>query len=265
MDRVQGKLAEIYHYLATSDEALPQAVRRIKRGVHGFSVPAPKPIVKPLLWSFLAARTAYGFGKRVFVCQPFLQAYCKECGPGLRTGEEIHFVQGHGDLVIGSNVWLDGRSTITFAATFNDRPTLEIGDNTGIGDDTSFIVGKRITIGKNVNISGRTLLFDSSGHPSDPTARRRHEAPPPDQVRPIAIGDDVWIGKDCIIFPGVRIGECAIVSAGSVVRRHVPPYAVVAGNPAQLVFRLPRPKPASTPGNGAEETPAPPQPEEPAE
>jgi len=39
----------------------------------------------------------------------------------------------------------------------------------------------------------------------------------------------------------VRIGDGAVVSAGSVVRRHVPPYAVVAGNPAQIVFRLPRP------------------------
>jgi acetyltransferase-like isoleucine patch superfamily enzyme len=57
----------------------------------------------------------------------------------------------------------------------------------------------------------------------------------------VTIGDDVWIGKDCIIFPGVRIGDCAIVSAGSVVRRHVPPYAVVAGNPAQVIFKLPRP------------------------
>jgi serine acetyltransferase len=245
-DKAQGRLTALYHYLATSNDALPQAVRGLKRGVQNFSVPAPKAVVQPVLWSYMAARSAYEFGMRVFVAQPFLEARCKECGPGLRTGEQIHFVQGQGDIVLGSNVWLDGRSTITFAASFNERPTLQIGDNTGVGNDTSFIVGKRITVGKNCNISGRTLIFDSNGHPSDPVARRRHEPPAPDQVRPVTIGDDVWIGKECIIFPGVRIGDCAIVSAGSVVRRHVPPYAVVAGNPAQVVFRLPKPGPAET-------------------
>ena len=90
-------------------------------------------------------------------------------------------------------------------------------------------------------------MFDSNGHRSDPMERRSQKPPPPDEVRPITIGDDVWIGKDCIVFPGVRIGACAIVSAGSVVRRHVPPYAVVAGNPAQIVYRLPRPDGPSAP------------------
>lgn len=243
MDKVQKGLAALYHYLATSDAPVPQVVRRIKHGVENFNVPAPRAVVRPFLWSYLTGRSAYEFGLRVFVAQPFLQAYCKECGPRLRTGHEVHYVQGQGDIVLGSDVWLDGKSTITFAASFTERPTLEIGDNTAVGNDTTFIVGKRITIGKNCNISGTTMIFDSNGHPSDPVARRRHEPPPPDQVRPVTIGDDVWIGKNCIVFPGVRIGNCAIVSAGSVVRRHVPPYAVVAGNPAQVVFRLPRPEP----------------------
>jgi acetyltransferase-like isoleucine patch superfamily enzyme len=76
-------------------------------------------------------------------------------------------------------------------------------------------------------------------------------------VRPVTIGDDVWIGKGCIIFPGVRIGEASIVSAGSVVRRHVPPYSVVAGNPAQLVFRIPRPGQPATSWASAPDSSAP--------
>ncbi len=271
MDKVQDRLAELYHYLATSDTPLPRTVRRLKHGVSTLSVPAPKAVVRPILWSYLAARSAREFAMRVFVAQPFLEAYCKECGPGLRTGSFIHFVQGQGDLVLGSNVWLDGKSTITFAASFSERPLLEIGDNTAVGHETFFVVGKRITIGKNCNISGSTMIFDSNGHPSDPVARRNHEPPAPDQVRPVTIGDDVWIGKECLIYPGVRIGDCAIVSGGSVVRRHVPPYAVVAGNPAQVIFRLPRPVtmgetpkppaqpesagPASAPASGPAATP----------
>ncbi len=164
----------------------------------------------------------------------------RACAPG----SFVHYVQGRGDIVLGANVWLDGKSTISFAARFDDRPTLEIGDGSSIGHLTVFTIGKRVTVGKNCIISGDTLIFDSNGHTSDPIARRNHEPPPLDQVRPVTIGDDVWIGKRCIVFPGVRIGDCSIVSAGSVVRRHVPPYTVVAGNPAQVVLRLPRPKDA---------------------
>lgn len=241
MDRLEEQLSEALHYLATSDTEAARALKRLYRGLVNFSIPAPKVVWKPALWSYLATRSVYHFGKRVLICQPFLAAYCKKVGKNLRTGTFVHWVQGQGDIILGDNVWLDGKSTITFGASFSGTPTLEIGDNTAIGHDTSFTIGKRITIGKNCNISGATAIFDSSGHPSDPVARREHKPPPADQVRPVTIGDDVWIGKGCIIFPGVRIGDCAIISAGSVVRRHVPPYAVVAGNPAQLMFRLPRP------------------------
>jgi acetyltransferase-like isoleucine patch superfamily enzyme len=241
MAKLTEELAALYRYLATSDDALPQRVRELRRKVINLEIKPNKLVLESALLAYLAARNARELGMRVLVCQPLFRAYCKECGPGLRTGDFIHWVQGDGDIIVGSNVWLDGKSSIVFAHRFADRPTLIIGDNTAIGHETDFIIGKRITIGKNVNISGATRIMDSSGHPSDPVARRNHEPPSPDDVRPVTIGDDVWIGKNCLVFPGVRIGEAAIISAGSVVRRHVPPYAVVAGNPAQLVFRLPRP------------------------
>jgi len=241
MVSIKDGFGALYHYLATSEDAVPRAVRKAKKGVHNLEIVPPTSISRPLLYGYLAAREAREFAERVFICQPAFRAYCKECGPNLRTGDFIHWVQGQGDIIVGANVWLDGKSTFTFAASFTDRPTLIIGDNTAIGHETTFTVGKRITIGKNVNISGSTSLFDSNGHPSDPVERRMHKPPAEDTVRPITIGDDVWIGKNCIIFPGVRIGEAAIISAGTVVRRHVPAYGVVAGNPAQLMFRLPRP------------------------
>lgn len=51
------------------------------------------------------------------------------------------------------------------------------------------------------------------------------------------IGNDVWLGRECVILPGVRIGDGAIVAARSVVSRDVPPYTVAAGNPARAVKR----------------------------
>jgi virginiamycin A acetyltransferase len=49
------------------------------------------------------------------------------------------------------------------------------------------------------------------------------------------VGNDVWIGYDAMVMPGVRIGDGAIVAAGAVVTKDVPPYGIVAGNPARLV------------------------------
>ncbi|WP_269930945.1 CatB-related O-acetyltransferase [Aminobacter sp. HY435] len=51
------------------------------------------------------------------------------------------------------------------------------------------------------------------------------------------IGNDVWIGMEAVILPGVHIGDGAIIAAKSVVSRHVPPYAIVAGNPSTVVKR----------------------------
>ena len=51
----------------------------------------------------------------------------------------------------------------------------------------------------------------------------------PENQREIVIGNDVWIGANCIIFEGVTIGDGAVIAAGSIIRRDVPPYAVVVG------------------------------------
>jgi maltose O-acetyltransferase len=54
-------------------------------------------------------------------------------------------------------------------------------------------------------------------------------------TRPIVIEDDVWIGARVTILGGVNIGTGAVIGAGSVVTKNVPPYAIVAGNPAKLI------------------------------
>jgi chloramphenicol O-acetyltransferase type B len=55
------------------------------------------------------------------------------------------------------------------------------------------------------------------------------------QPRRVSIGHDVWLGRSVIVLPGVTIGDGAVVGAGSVVTKEVPPYAIVAGNPAGLI------------------------------
>jgi maltose O-acetyltransferase len=67
-------------------------------------------------------------------------------------------------------------------------------------------------------------------HPFDAELRRKVES-----GKPVEIGADVWVGGGAIILPGVRIGTGSVVGAGSVVTKDVPPWTVVAGNPARAV------------------------------
>ena len=57
--------------------------------------------------------------------------------------------------------------------------------------------------------------------------------------QPIVIEDDAWIGMNCIILKGVTVGRGAVVGAGSVVTKDVPPWTLVAGNPARVIKELP--------------------------
>jgi acetyltransferase-like isoleucine patch superfamily enzyme len=245
MQPIVGGRASWYRQIATSQKPLPRFLRAVRRSIFGFSLPAPRFLVRPALWLFLFVRGAYYFFLRVLICEPLFKAYCKKYGTNLRTGCFVHWIMGRGDIVIGDNVILDGECKILFAARFSDCPVLEIGDNTAIGHDCRLVIGKRISIGRDCTLSGGTIIMDSNGHPADANARIAHQPPNADEVRPVTIGDGVWIGMQCIIFPGVRIGSGSVISAGSVVRTHVPPYSVVAGNPAKVMFRLKKPDAAA--------------------
>ena len=228
----------MYRYLATSPDPFPRLVRRIRREWHAFTLPAPKVLVKPMLLSFLLFRTIYYAFLRLFVCEPLFKAYCKSYGRNVRTGSFVHWVQGKGDIVIGDNVEVRGKCDFNFAARFTARPELVIGSNTNIGHSCSFAIGKSIRIGDDCLIAGETLMFDSSGHPSDPTARLARLPPPDGEVKPIKIGNNVWIGTRSIVTPGVTIGDNSIVSAGSVVIGDVPANTIVAGYPARKIGAL---------------------------
>lgn len=90
-----------------------------------------------------------------------------------------------------------------------------------------------ISIGHHVVISERVVLRDSDNH-----TIKDMEAIPSDEsavTAPIIIGDHVWVGMNTIVLKGVTIGEGAVVAAGSVVNKDVPPHCLVAGVPAKVV------------------------------
>jgi acetyltransferase-like isoleucine patch superfamily enzyme len=103
-----------------------------------------------------------------------------------------------------------------------------------------------LEIGEHALLSWNVLLMDSYREPLGFAARQRHAAERAAgrpttfqaQVRPIRIGPNTWIGFDSCILPGVTVGKGSIVGARSVVTESVPPYCVVAGNPARVVRLL---------------------------
>jgi acetyltransferase-like isoleucine patch superfamily enzyme len=235
-------IAELRHTLSVSDSRIARASRGMRRAVSTFTLPAVTGrIARPVLWCFLTVRGMAFFLYRVFVCEPLFKASCRSCGRGVRTDVYIHWIQGRGNLVVGDDVLMDGKCSITFAARYVADPTLTIGDHTGIGHGCRFSIGKRITIGRHCRIASDVWMFDSSGHPLDAEARRAGLAAADSDVRPITIGDNVWIGGRAIVHPGVTIGDHSVVSAGAVVMNDVPAHAVVAGNPARAVMGTSRP------------------------
>lgn len=93
----------------------------------------------------------------------------------------------------------------------------------------SLVIGKSCFIASNVSIS------DNDGHPLDPTERGRGEPVKSEDVLAVKIGDNVWIGEGSAILKGVSVGEGAVIGTKSVVTRNIPPFAIVAGNPATVI------------------------------
>ena len=98
-----------------------------------------------------------------------------------------------------------------------------------------FCVNSRVVIGSHVLISGECYLSDISA-PVPPMDRLFEERTGPGGDDPsIEIGDNCWIGIRCALLKGAKLGEGVIVGAGTVIDFEVPAFAIVAGNPAQIV------------------------------
>ncbi len=77
--------------------------------------------------------------------------------------------------------------------------------------------------------------MDTNAHPVDAIRRLAGEHVRPDEIRPVEIGSNVWIGANAMILPGVRIGDDAVVAAHAVVNKDVPDGGVVGGVPARVI------------------------------
>jgi len=110
------------------------------------------------------------------------------------------------------------------------------------------ICDSEITVGDHCLISWNVVLMDTYRLPLDPLERRAELEKVPTRsprrtaaearAQPIHIGPNVWIGFDSCVLPGVTIGQGAVVGARSVVTSDVPPFTIVAGNPARVIRQI---------------------------
>ena len=114
-----------------------------------------------------------------------------------------------------------------------------IGDHTRIGIHCT-VIGP-VTIGSHVNLA-QGITATALNHNFEDTGKRIDQQGV--STIPVVIGDDVWIGANAVILPGVTIGKHCVVAAGAVVTKDVPDFTVVGGVPAKILKTL---KPQSTP------------------
>jgi acetyltransferase-like isoleucine patch superfamily enzyme len=174
-----------------------------------------------------------------------------------------------GNVVLGDDVYLD--SAYGFAAFHSRRePGAVLGDACGAYDRATLIVGpegqvtvgaytvlngvnlvcnQRISIGAHCLLAWGAVLTDSWSPQRVPAAARRAALraaaadprrifPAAGQPRPVTVHDNVWVGFDSVILPGVTLGRGCVVGCRTVVDADVPPYAVVAGTPARILRTL---------------------------
>ena len=178
---------------------------------------------------------------------------------GVSAHDETHLesafcfsiAEGKIDIARGAHIYAGSMFDV------GPRGQVSIGEYSMLNGAT-VVCDQRVEIGAYATISWNVIFMDSYRMPLSPEARRvvlerfmasrgplltrKQLIQPKGEVaaRPVRLCDNVWIGFDVCVLPGVTIGEGSVVGARSVVADDVPPYTVVAGNPARPIRSLPR-------------------------
>ena len=226
-------------WLKHSRHPVPRWLFRRLKQLRRWEMPAPRLLFTPAYWGYCALRDGLSALVRLLWWTPLLRGRVHSAGRGLYLYGGLPFISGPVDIRLGTDCRLSGQTTIsgrTVAA--HPHPRLQVGDNVDIGWMTTLAVGRRILIGDNVRIAGRSLLAGYPGHPLDAARRAAGLPETDDQVGDIVLEADVWLATGVSVMAGVRIGRGTVVAAGSVVTRDLPPGVLAGGVPARPLRQL---------------------------
>ena len=166
----------------------------------------------------------------------------KDCGAWVQFGL-IGQVRCPKSISIGNGTKFGDYFFLTAWDRFNTEygvqkmnPELTIGENCDFGAFNHITCTNKVTIGNGV-LTGKwvTITDNSHGDTKYDTLQIRPSRRPIVSKGQVVIHDNVWIGDKATILPGVTIGEGVVVAANSTVTKNIPPYSVVAGNPAIII------------------------------
>lgn len=121
----------------------------------------------------------------------------------------------------------------SFSCINNAVGDVVIGDHTRVGLHNT-VIGP-VTIGSHVNLAQGITITALNHNFGDKSQRIDDQGVSTD---PVIVGDDIWIGANAVILPGVNIGHHSVVAAGAVVTKDVPPHSLVAGVPAKIIKEI---------------------------
>lgn len=127
----------------------------------------------------------------------------------------------------GENVYME--PNIRFDYGYNTH----VGENFFANFDCTFLDVCEIRIGDNCMLAPGVQIYTAT-HPLDPVERNSGK----EYAKPVTIGDNVWVGGNAIINPGVTIGDNVVIASGAVVTKDVPNNVVVGGNPARIIKEI---------------------------
>jgi acetyltransferase-like isoleucine patch superfamily enzyme len=134
-------------------------------------------------------------------------------------------------LALGSHVTLSAGTVLAFGDQTNGFGRIQVGNNTWIGQYNNLrAAGGDIVMGNHCLVSQFCSLI-ASNHSTERGLPMSRQGPATDREG-VVVEDDVWLGAGATILPGVKVGQGAVVAAGSVVNRNIPAFEVWAGVPA---------------------------------
>ena len=211
-------------------------IRMLLKSLYKINPPYLKSVHLPLYFCQYATRSAIKWMVHFLWSIPVFKARCDQVGRNLSLPNGIPYVTGsHLRIYLGNDVTIF--KTTIGASKVIDDPVLKLGNGTSIGFGTILSVSKEVDIGNNCMIGPMCLIMDNDDHPIDPERRLRGEGVREEEINPIRIGDNVWIGAYAAILKGVTIGDNSIIAAHTVVTKDVMENCVYAGFPARPTLR----------------------------
>lgn len=110
---------------------------------------------------------------------------------------------------------------------------IEVGENFFANYNFTVLDVGKVTIGKNAQIAPNVSIY-TAGHPIHPDSRNSGY----EYGIPVTIGDNVWIGGNTVIMPGVVIGDNVVIGGGSVVTKDIPDWSLAVGNPCRVIRKI---------------------------